>query len=84
MMNKSIWTTTNPGHGSNHSNGADSNSLLVCTEHNKFTPYSSPTEILVRTKMVSSDPRSYLCRTSIPWWAGWYIDSERWPDFSFL
>jgi len=50
MMNKSIWTTTNPGHGSNHSNGADPNSLLVCTEHNKFTPYSSPTEILVRQK----------------------------------
>ena len=47
MMNKSIWTTTNPDHGSNHSNGADPNSLIVCTEHNKFTPYSSPTEILM-------------------------------------
>ena len=47
MMNKSIWTITNPDHGSNHSIGADPNSLIVCTEHNIFIPYSSPTEILV-------------------------------------
>ncbi len=48
MVNISIWTPTNLGHNSNHWNDADPNSLLVCTEHALFAPYSSPTEVLVK------------------------------------
>lgn len=79
MLNIMIWTTTNLGHGSGHWNGAGPNSLIVCTEHNNFAPYSSPTEVLMKRWYRVIFVRPYAEHQPDDE-GGSYIDSIRWVE----